>query len=131
MPRGDGIVIDAIATALAQLVPILASSAAGWFARDAYLDWCWKRDRRSPEIHALRSVFGVPAEPEWIDNTDRIAVVMEFSGNTTTRFGRPAPRPDLSNLVKNLEDTGNGVLWDDDRQIRTWRVPYDWEREGL
>jgi Holliday junction resolvase RusA-like endonuclease len=46
-----------------------------------------------------------------------LAVVMEFSGNTVTRWNKRAPRPDLSNLIKSVEDAANGVLWDDDRNV--------------
>jgi len=30
---------------------------------------------------------------------------------------RPGGRPDLSNLIKNVEDAANGILWRDDAQI--------------
>lgn len=60
-----------------------------------------------------------------------LAVVMEFSGNTVNRWGHRAPRPDLSNLIKAVEDAGNGVLWEDDRQIvQTAASIRRWDRDA-
>jgi len=46
---------------------------------------------------------------------------------------RPGIRPDLSNLVKAVEDAANGVLWGDDSQIveTISTKTYDWENKKV
>jgi len=48
-----------------------------------------------------------------------LSVVFTFFMPRPKKCRRPYPsvRPDCSNLVKGLEDAGNGVLWMDDSQI--------------
>ena len=42
---------------------------------------------------------------------------------------RPGVKPDLSNLVKAVEDAANGILWNDDSQVVILHAKkaYDWE----
>lgn len=54
-----------------------------------------------------------------------IAVAFTFAG-TSSRKRNGAPRPDLSNLVKSVEDAGNGVLWTDDRLIVELHASMTW-----
>lgn len=52
-----------------------------------------------------------------------LAVTLRFAGATrvpdtrSARGWRQAARPDLTNVVKAVEDAANGVLWVDDRQV--------------
>lgn len=48
-----------------------------------------------------------------------LAVWMTFAGRDHAINGQRWRRPDLSNLIKAVEDAGNRVLWLDDRQITT------------
>jgi Holliday junction resolvase RusA-like endonuclease len=48
-----------------------------------------------------------------------LALLVTFAGNSRDRLDRRHhyPRPDATNLLKAIEDAGNGHLWVDDRQI--------------
>lgn len=48
-----------------------------------------------------------------------LAVRFTFAGSSTGR----RRQPDLSNLIKAVEDAGNGILWHDDRLIRGYEGP--------
>lgn len=48
-----------------------------------------------------------------------LAVLMTFAGSSRGPTGRATRRqPDATNLLKAVEDAGNGFLWGDDRQIQ-------------
>ncbi|MGH2663664.1 MAG: RusA family crossover junction endodeoxyribonuclease [Actinomycetota bacterium] len=49
---------------------------------------------------------------------DRLLVVMTFQGKSRTPLGQRLNEPDLTNLLKAVEDAGNKHLWRDDRQIK-------------
>lgn len=90
----------------------------------------WQRAGRSPRGHSYIPRDEVAYRDElhlrWTSAGHRfggclegpLAVAMEFSGTTQSAEGRRHTRPDVSNLVKALEDAGNGWLWRDDGQIR-------------
>jgi Holliday junction resolvase RusA-like endonuclease len=89
---------------------------------------------RSPRTYLTDAdeVFRAEIRTRWrVAKLDRrpldgdLRVHMLFAGNSVPSKGRHAPQPDVSNLIKAVEDAGNpneelgwGGLWGDDRQIR-------------
>lgn len=52
----------------------------------------------------------------------RLAIELRFAGSSRSWSGRRANEPDVSNVLKAVEDAGNAFLWIDDRQIKAIRA---------
>jgi len=47
----------------------------------------------------------------------RVEVLFSFNKAKTSKLIQHTKRPDLSNLIKSIEDAFNGIIWKDDSQI--------------
>lgn len=58
-----------------------------------------------------------------------IHAVFQYKKSKQSKLVHVTKKPDLSNLIKSLEDALNGVLWVDDSQIVTFTAQKVWGPE--
>lgn len=65
----------------------------------------------------VRDFIAVHYKKEPITSPVSINVVFSLQRPKTCDREKPSVKPDLSNLLKAVEDAANGILWKDDSQI--------------
>lgn len=76
----------------------------------------------------------------WVEQSRTIEVEIEFGLRVPASLSKKkrmdlintphTKKPDLDNLIKNVFDRGNGVLWKDDKYIHTMTVKKVWRERG-
>jgi Holliday junction resolvase RusA-like endonuclease len=82
------------------------------------------------EYWVTPNVYSIPGSPT--DKPVILTLKFGFIKPKTNKKKHHTQKPDLSNLIKLVEDAGNGILWVDDSQIIQLQCEKFWaEFEGI